>query len=41
MVQHAHITELHVLLIVDGRHGNLALGHVVVVVNVVAEAAHF
>lgn len=41
MVQYAHLTELHVFLIVDGGHGNLALGHVVVVVDVVAEAAQF
>ena len=31
------MTELHVLLVVNGRHGDLALRHVVVVVNVVAQ----
>lgn len=34
------MTELHVLLVVDGRHSDLALRHVVVVVNVVAQEAH-
>lgn len=41
MVQNTHLTELHVLLIVNGRHGDLALGHIVVVIDVVAESAHF
>ena len=33
------VGELHVLLVVDGGHGELALGHVPVVLDVVGEEA--
>ena len=33
------VRELHVLLVVDGLHGDLALGHEVVVTDVVAQFA--
>lgn len=36
---HTYMSEFHVLLVVDGWHGDFALRHEVVVVDVVAEKA--
>ena len=33
------VSELHVLLVVDGGHGELTLGHVPVVLDVVGQQA--
>lgn len=35
-----YVSELHVLFVVNGGHSDLALGHDVIVVDVVRQVAH-